>query len=341
MRNFKSQRGAITILVLVSMIFMVSFLITAQVIAANKVKNQKAMLQRTRDIYESDKSMEEMYNMHIGDDIIPIYTADELLLVGSGEELLIKGKIYTLSDDKIYMLRNDINIEEDIDDEHFEPNSEIQFEGSNIISVTDSNGITRNYKAQNGSMRIFVNGYTSLDYIQADGTQYINTGYIPNQDIEIELKYDLDSNLNSGSYIGLYGNPNLYGAFRPEYKLFYAGYGSSSNNFSNALFSAATLRQERNRFSFIENNRTVQLNANDFTGTTPIYIFNKSKEDGSLFYTYSTNYFKLYYFKIWSGNELVQELIPFTRNDDNVIGLYDIINNEFYSSETAYGFTGE
>ena len=130
-----SEKGAITILVLVSMLFMVSFLITMQVIASNKVKSQKEILDRTRQIYESDKSMEEIYNMHMGDsDIIPIYNEEQLLNIASNNATLVNGKYYIFSDDSIYILMNDLEINQNSISKSFIGN----FEGNgHKITITN------------------------------------------------------------------------------------------------------------------------------------------------------------------------------------------------------------
>ena len=39
---------------------------------------------------------------------------------------------------------------------------------------------------------------------------------------------------------------------------------------------------------------------------------------------------RIYYFKIWNNNILIRDFIPALRNSDNVTGLYDLVNNEFY-----------
>ena len=61
MKNFKSEKGAITIIVLVSVLFFVSFLISSYVIVANKVQAQKEIVQQTRDIYEN-YNIKDSYN---------------------------------------------------------------------------------------------------------------------------------------------------------------------------------------------------------------------------------------------------------------------------------------
>lgn len=127
MKKLKNEKGAITILVLVSILFMVSFLISSYAIVANKVKTQKEMISQTRDIYNSTKSMEEIYNSYFSNDaIIPIYTAEQFkkittldennpLLKGEIEDVMIneEGKIYKYSIDSVYVLMNNINLEQE------------------------------------------------------------------------------------------------------------------------------------------------------------------------------------------------------------------------------------
>ena len=114
-KKLKSQKGAITILVLVSVLFMVSFLITTQIIGANKVKNQKEIINRTREIYESNKSMEEIYDSFTSDSgVIPIYTSAQLSNIGSGNTVFVRqnGKYYNFANDAIYILMDDLGYDE-------------------------------------------------------------------------------------------------------------------------------------------------------------------------------------------------------------------------------------
>lgn len=78
MKKLKNEKGAITILVLISILFMLSFLISAYAILSNKVKSQKEIISKTRDIYNNTESMEEIYNSYFGNDnLIPIYNAEQ------------------------------------------------------------------------------------------------------------------------------------------------------------------------------------------------------------------------------------------------------------------------
>ena len=117
MKSVKSEKGAITVIVLVSVLFMVAFLISSYVIVANKVKAQKEITEEIKRIYESDKSMKEIYDLHFSsDEVIPIYTEEQYLKIGSGELVEIAqagNKYYTFSPSAIYVLKNSFQISSD------------------------------------------------------------------------------------------------------------------------------------------------------------------------------------------------------------------------------------
>lgn len=112
MKKIKDQNGAIAVLVLVSVIFVVSFLISAYTLISNKVKTQKEIILETKNIYETEKNMEEIYNSYFNNsNIIPIYTVEQLLDMGTGKENVnIDGKYYNFTNDEntIYVLMNDL-----------------------------------------------------------------------------------------------------------------------------------------------------------------------------------------------------------------------------------------
>ena len=113
MKSIKSEKGAVTLLVLVTILFFVAFLITTYMIMANKAKSQKEVTDQTSQIYNS-VSAEQAYNSYFGDNVVPIYTVDQLLKIGSGDSIQINeagGKIYTFSKDATYVLMNNLQFE--------------------------------------------------------------------------------------------------------------------------------------------------------------------------------------------------------------------------------------
>ena len=117
MKSLKNEKGAITIIVVITILVAVAFLITTYVIISNKTQAQKEIVSQTKQIYETGESMEETYNSFFNNDsIIPIYTNEQLLSIGSGNEIAISqegGKYYNFASDGIYVLKNDINCSEE------------------------------------------------------------------------------------------------------------------------------------------------------------------------------------------------------------------------------------
>lgn len=112
MKNIKNQDGMITMLVLVTVMFLISFLISSYLLISNKLKNQEDIVAETKRIYEGTSSMEEIYNSYFSDDgIVPIYTAEQLIKIGSGDNITINGKYYNFSKTAQYVLMNDIEFD--------------------------------------------------------------------------------------------------------------------------------------------------------------------------------------------------------------------------------------
>lgn len=115
MKNIKSEKGAITILVLVSVLFMLSFLISSYVIIANKVQEQKEIIVQTRSVY-GNYDLDEIYDSYFNNgEVVPIYDTNQLFKLGTNVNGTIKqmnNKIYTFSNTGKYILMEDLEIDE-------------------------------------------------------------------------------------------------------------------------------------------------------------------------------------------------------------------------------------
>lgn len=188
MKRIKSEKGAITIIVLVSMLFFVAFLISTYVVVANKVQSQKEAIEETKRIYEPKQTMAEVYNSYFGNDaVIPIYNVEQLLAVGSGRNINVNGKIYTFSNtaQTAYVLMNDLSfsaVDMDLqtDWQPFGNNPSFlgNFEGNNYsITVTNLDGTEHIYNRNNqfGGDCLLTFSITPDDatvYIEVNGVEY-------------------------------------------------------------------------------------------------------------------------------------------------------------------------
>ncbi len=150
LKNVAKENGAITLIVLITMIFIVSFLILTYISITNKAQTEAEITQKIKDKYGKVENAESIYNSYIGKNVIPIYTVEELLKIGTGEKIEIKGKTYTFSADKAYILMNDLSfkIEDYLDllgEEGWEPIGKTNY-------AFDGNGYTILVELLDGSI---------------------------------------------------------------------------------------------------------------------------------------------------------------------------------------------
>ena len=111
MKKLKSQKGAITLVTLITMLFILAFTITTYVFMANKATTEIEITEEVRKKYNNLGDLDNIYNNYLGKDVLNIYTVDELLKIGSGDNIAINGKVYKFSDDKLYVLMNNLSFD--------------------------------------------------------------------------------------------------------------------------------------------------------------------------------------------------------------------------------------
>lgn len=180
-------------------------------------------------------------------------------------------------------------------------------------------------------------GYTRLDYIQSSGTQYINTLFAPNQSSRVDMEVEMTA-IASGNW-WFWGSRQASGSGR--FTLFSSN-GKLGMGFGSSYSSSLTLNTNTKYNLSVENgvckaNGVTQITASavTFSNTYPLYLFVENRvgtvqEFGS---------FKLYSCQIYDNGTLVRDFIP-CKNPNNVYGLYDLVNKEFYTNAGSGSFTG-
>ena len=190
-------------------------------------------------------------------------------------------------------------------------------------------------------------GYTQLEYIESTGTQHVDLGedvYLQTGSI-IEVDYQITAdnpNQNEG-WQSIYSN-DTGGA---PYPLGYVGYGVSTrikqysyyyNNKAHVSDSTVdmnrhVIRQDGEKF-YRDGNLVYTHPTSNFTNYSHIWLFSRPGDAGSL-----SAFGKLYSAKIWSnGTNLSFDGVPAKRNSDGVVGLYDTVNNVFYTNSGTGSF---
>ena len=172
-------------------------------------------------------------------------------------------------------------------------------------------------------------GYTELEYIQSSGTQYIDTGFKPNQDTRVVTKFDMIQ--TDTAWRKLWGSGS--GSYNLDFALWNDGttklqsyYGTKTNNA--VPITSMSLNVDANKNIWEYSGETITFDKNNFTCAYSMYIFNVNKDNSS---AYLPGMMKLYFFKIYNNEVLVRDFIP-CKNPSGAIGLYDTVNNQFYQN---------
>lgn len=172
-------------------------------------------------------------------------------------------------------------------------------------------------------------GYTELEYIQSSGTQYIDTGFKPNQDTRVVTKFDMMQ--TDTTWRKLWGSGS--GSYNLDFALWNSGttklqsyYGTKTNNA--VPITDMSLNVDANKNIWKYSGETITFDKNNFTCAYSMYIFNVNKDNSP---AYLPGMMKLYLFKIYDNDVLVRDFIP-CKNPSGTIGLYDSVNNQFYQN---------
>ena len=171
--------------------------------------------------------------------------------------------------------------------------------------------------------------YTRLTYIECNGKQYINTGYIIQEDDVIEMNYISTSTTSADK--ALYGcydeNGNIW--FLIYSNTGYVRFGSSASvSITNARMSYKLTMKK----SSVTTDRGGSATP-DFGGLpqVPLYLFARNNKDTSVG---MYGYCRCLSFSIKNGSgEIVRDMWPCKRDSDGAIGMIDLVSGQFYANE--------
>ena len=142
MFNLKSEKGSVVVYVIVTMIVFTIICVAIFIRSSNKQQMQMETLDKLQELYSSSETAEDVYKKHIGGDVIPIYTQEQFLAIGSGTVMMINNTSYKLSKGLTYYLQSNINVTSGNDITsiiNMIKNKEINFDGQGY-SIYMSNG---------------------------------------------------------------------------------------------------------------------------------------------------------------------------------------------------------
>lgn len=172
--------------------------------------------------------------------------------------------------------------------------------------------------------------YQEVEYIQSSGTQYIDTGYIVNASDTISWEFTamIPSQSESEAYMGANGYL--------QFHVTSSGVGVSTLNAS-GLGAKKTFRIDFSNSVtqlYIDNTLVETKNwSGSYNGTSvKLGIFKLGDAGNGWHTTTSPVSCTLYEYAINIGGNEVSRCVPCYRKADNVAGLYDLVNNVFYTN---------
>ena len=181
-------------------------------------------------------------------------------------------------------------------------------------------------------------GYTQLEYIESSGTQYINTLFKPNQDTRVVVDLKILESQTSQGHICSVAESSFYTLlFNPNDTMWYqTRYGSGN------VLRFPTSCNTRDRITIDKNKNVTTIGAESVTHNTFTFqlentlpLLCRKNTDGSLDFYLSA---RLYSCKIYDNGTLIRDYVP-AGNSSGVVGLYDVVNNEFYQNAGTGVFT--
>lgn len=188
-------------------------------------------------------------------------------------------------------------------------------------------------------------GYTRLEYIQSTGTQYIDTGFKPNQNTRLVLDFE-----NTGDYSSmttalcpLFGARNASAASSASAFGLWIG-SKSYPHYGNVAYNAnGNFTIDLNaRLTYEMNKNVVSIGSEVITCSSATFTTNYNlclltiNNYGTIETRRASG--KLWAAKIYDNGTLVRDFIP-CKNASGTIGLYDRKNGVFYSNKGSGTFT--
>lgn len=182
--------------------------------------------------------------------------------------------------------------------------------------------------------------YEQVEYLSSTGTQFIDTGYIPNNTTSINIECEDFPGEKTSVSQALFGSRNaktnksfnvfyISGSNYQYYRLCFNAVESNSEKASYLSNGRIKVAMNGNELNISNEETTISLSASAsvFEGTYNMYLFAMNSA-GTLFYPATV---KIYNCVIKEENDiLIRDYVCCIRKSDDTPGLYDLVTEEFY-----------
>ena len=187
--------------------------------------------------------------------------------------------------------------------------------------------------------------YQEVEYIEtSDGTSaYIDTGFTTNTNMKIEIDAQalgnselflgampISGSENSNFTIGRVNNTMGYLCWNNQH--YYGNYGDWSTRSKVVAYQDSYIH-----YTFNGTDYAFSIISPAIERTSTLYLFRRN--DGGTPSSVAASKIRLFGCKLWSGDTLSRDFVPCYRRSDSEIGLYDLVNNTFYTNAGTGTFT--
>lgn len=184
-------------------------------------------------------------------------------------------------------------------------------------------------------------GYTQLEYIGLSGSQYIDTGFKPNNNTRVVMDFYMKNDSKATQYI--FGARTNTSTQRYDFL-----WSSSASSYTSLIYNGNAVNYklegvEANGRHFVEKDKTTTTldgvsvtsdNTNAFTAAYTMYIGTCNNAGSALAGLTGS----VYYCTIYDNGTLIRDFVP-CKNASGVVGMYDTVNNVFYGNSGSGAFT--
>ena len=213
----------------------------------------------------------------------------------------------------------------------------IRIGGADIVDIAV--GSTPIEKAYIGSQLVWEKSepdFVQVNYIENTSNAYIDTGFKPKQNTKVEVGFMLTA---AGAVLGARNSStsNMFVVLPRNSAgsaIWY--YGAKSTTSSNGCSLDTYYTASNNgRVLTISNGTTITGTASTFSCSYNLVLFGMNTA-GTI-----TNFkSRIYYCNIYDNGSLVRNFVPMYQRSTGLYGMYDKVNDVFYTSPNGTDFTG-
>lgn len=172
-------------------------------------------------------------------------------------------------------------------------------------------------------------GYTELEYIESNGTQWVNTGIIPSYNTKVEIDFQLLE--LPAANVAIFATPGQF-SFRYmgqlSTKYFRCVIQTSQvdfYNFSNGLNRMQAVVSGAK--CSVENETKTSTASTSFTATNNLILFAYLNNNQYI----QNSKCRLFSMAVYNSGVKVRQFVP-CKNENSVVGLYDTVGSKFYQN---------